>query len=140
MTRIIRIILIEGYICIVKKIIFLLALFMLLKPAFPVIDYVVNYDYISKVLCVNKAKPKLQCNGKCHLMKELAKSSESETPISSDKKMASQQCEVLFLEEIKSFKIAPIYFFETQQVNTNYSNLYFRLNSASVFRPPIFIS
>lgn len=113
---------------------------MLLKPALPVIDYVINYEYISKVLCVNKAKPKLQCNGKCHLMKELAKSSEKEAPISSDKKMASQKYEVLFLEEIKSFKVTPICFFEMQKTNTDYSNLYFRLNSASVFRPPIFIS
>ena len=119
---------------------FLLALFMLLKPAFPVIDYVVNYEYISKVLCVNKAKPKLQCNGKCHLMKELAKTSESEAPISSDKKMAPQQFEVLFLEEIKSFKIASIYYYEKQKTNSDYSNLYFHLNSASVFHPPTFIS
>lgn len=117
-----------------------MALFMLLKPVLPVIDYVVNYEYITKVLCVNKAKPKLQCNGKCHLMKELAKSSENEAPISSNKKMASQQFEILFLEEIKSFEITPIYFFETQQINTDNSNLYFRLNTASVFRPPIFIS
>lgn len=58
---------------------------MLLKPVFPVIDYIVNYEYISKVLCVNKAKLKLQCNGKCHLMKELAKTSENEAPVSSDK-------------------------------------------------------
>ena len=128
------------YICIVKKIIFLLALFMLLKPALPFIDYVVNYEYISTVLCENKAKPKMHCNGKCHLMKELAKTSENEAPISSDKKMASQQFEVLFLEEIKSFKIVPIYFFETKQANSVYSNLYFRLNTSSVFRPPIFIS
>ncbi|MBA4320815.1 MAG: hypothetical protein C0412_20695 [Flavobacterium sp.] len=113
---------------------------MLLKPALPVIDYVVNYEYISTVLCVNKAKPKLQCNGKCHLMKELAKSSESETPISSDKKTASQQFEVLFLEEIKPFKIAAICFLETQKTNSDYSNLYFRLNSVSVFHPPTFIS
>lgn len=113
---------------------------MLLKPVFPVIDYVVNYEYISKVLCVNKAKPKMACNGKCQLMKELAKTAESEAPISSDKKMTSQQFEVLFLEEIKSFKIVPIYLFETQKTNRNYSNLYFRLNTASVFRPPIFIS
>jgi hypothetical protein len=113
---------------------------MLLKPALPVLEYIVNYEYISKVLCVNKAKPKLQCNGKCHLMKELAKTAETEAPISSDKKMASQQFEVLFLEEIKSFKIAPIYFFKTQQTNSNYSDLYFRLNSSSVFHPPIFIS
>ena len=113
---------------------------MLLKPALPVIDYVVNYEYISKVLCVNKAKPKLQCNGKCHLMKELAKSSENEAPISSDKKITSQQFEVLFFEEIKPFKIAAVYFFGTKKANSNYSNLYFRLNSISVFHPPTFIS
>jgi hypothetical protein len=113
---------------------------MLLKPVFPVIDYIVNYEYISKVLCVNKDKPKMKCNGKCHLMKELAKASENEKPISSDKKMASQELEVLFLEEIKSFKIEPIYFDSKQKINSNYSNLYHFLNSTSVFRPPTFIS
>jgi hypothetical protein len=113
---------------------------MLLKPVLPVMDYVVNYDYISGVLCVNKAKPKMECNGKCHLMKELAKTSENEKPISSDRKMAPQQFEVLFLEEIKSFKIAPICFSNKQKINSDYSNLYFHLNSASVFRPPTFIS
>lgn len=129
-----------SYICIVKKILFLLALFMLLKPVLPVIDYVVNYEYITKVLCVNKAKPKLQCNGKCHLMKELAKTSESQTPISSNKKIASHELEVLFFEEIKSFNIRYIYFDKNQFLSTNYSDLYSYLNSDSVFRPPIFIS
>ena len=128
------------YICIVKKIVFLLALFILVKPVLPVIDYVVNYEYISKELCVNKAKPKMKCNGKCHLMKELAKASENETPISSNKKTASHELEVLFFEEIKSFKIASIYFEDRQKANNNYSDLYFYLNSDSVFRPPIFIS
>ena len=113
---------------------------MLLKPVLPVVDYVVNYDYISTVLCINKAKPKLQCNGKCHLMKELAKTSESETPISSNKKIASQELEILFFEEIKSFKIASNFFDKIQLLNSNYSNLYSYLNSYSVFRPPIFIS
>ncbi len=128
------------YICKVKNILFLLALFMLLKPGFPVVEYVVNYDYISKVLCENKAKPKMQCNGKCHLMKELAKASENEKPISSDKKSSTQEFEILFLEEIRSFRIASIFYHKQLQFNTNYSNLYFRLNSTSVFRPPIFIS
>ena len=123
-----------------KKILFLLALIMLLKPVLPVIDYVVNYEYISKVLCINKAKPKLQCNGKCHLMKELAKTSESEKPISSNKKIATQELEVLFFEEINSFKITSIFFDKKQIVNNNYSDLYYYLNSDSVFRPPIFIS
>lgn len=128
------------YICKVKNILFLLALFMLLKPGFPVFEYVFNYDYISKVLCENKAKPKMQCNGKCHLMKELAKASENEKPISSDKKSSTQEFEILFLEEIRSFRIASIFYHKQLQFNTNYSNLYFRLNSTSVFRPPIFIS
>lgn len=129
-----------SYICTVKNILFLLTLIMLLKPVFPVIDYVVNYEYISKVLCVNKAKPKLQCNGKCHLMKELAKKSESEIPISSNKKIASQELEILFFEEIKSFKIPSIYFDKKQIVNSYYSKFYSYLNSVFVFRPPIFIS
>lgn len=113
---------------------------MLLKPVLPVIDYVVNYDYISTVLCINKAKPKLQCNGKCHLMKELAKTSESETPISSNKKIASHELEVLFFEEIESFKIISIYLDDKQKINSNYSNFYSYLNSILVFRPPTFIS
>jgi len=113
---------------------------MLLKPGLPVIDYIVNYEYISKVLCVNKDKPKMHCNGKCHLMKELAKASENEKPISPEKKVTSQESEVLFLEEIKSFKIAPVYFYNNQKISSDYSNLYFYLNSTSVFHPPTFIS
>jgi len=103
-------------------------------------EYVVNYEYVSKVLCVNKDKPKMHCNGKCHLMKELAKASENEKPISSDKKIASNEFEVLFFEEIKSFNISPIYFSNKQKINKCYSNLYSHLNSDSVFHPPTFIS
>lgn len=123
-----------------KKIVFLLALFILLKPVIPVVEYVVNYEYISKVLCINKAKPKLKCNGKCHLMKELAKTSETETPISSNKKIASHELEILFFEEIKSFKIDTFCCSDKLKTNNNYSDFYSYLNSSSVFRPPIFIS
>lgn len=123
-----------------KKILLILALFILSKPVIPLLDYAVNYEYISTMLCVNKTKPKLECNGKCHLMEELAKSSEKETPLSSDKKNITQQFEVLFLEEIKSFRMESIYSFEAQKINTNYFNLYFCLNSTSVFHPPTFIS
>lgn len=30
-----------------------------------------NIDYIIETYCVNKDKPELQCNGKCHLSKQL---------------------------------------------------------------------
>ena len=114
---------------------------MLLKPIFPVVDYIVNYDYISKVLCENKAKPELKCNGKCHLMKELAKESETEKPISNDKKDSSKyEIEVLFCEEIKSIVLEQIYFEYTTSIGDNYANIYFHSVSCSVFHPPIIFS
>jgi len=34
-------------------------------------NYILNKDYIAKVLCVNKDRPEMSCEGKCHLMKQL---------------------------------------------------------------------
>lgn len=45
-----------------------------LRPAYN-IGYVayfqLNLDYIIETYCVNKEKPELQCNGKCHLVNQL---------------------------------------------------------------------
>ena len=113
---------------------------VVLKPIFPLVDYAVNYNYIAKVLCVNKTKPTLKCNGKCHLMKELTKAAESEKPISSDKKPLVQESEVLFLETIPSFVCEDFFPISSQKINDNYSNLYSFLNSCVVEHPPTFIS
>lgn len=113
---------------------------MLIKPVLPVLEYVVNYEYISKVLCINRDKPKLQCNGKCHLMKEMAKASDAEKPLSSDKKGTAPILDVIIFEEINSFEIVLVCFGNKEKINPYYSNLYFHLNSASVFHPPTFIS
>ena len=50
----------------------------MLRPIAPLVEYVINYDYISKVLCINKDKPELRCNGKCHLMKKIEQQQESD--------------------------------------------------------------
>jgi len=42
-------------------------------PYMPFIEYKLNKKYIAKVLCVNKDKAQMQCNGKCHLKKQLEK-------------------------------------------------------------------
>ena len=36
------------------------------------VDYQFNKTFIASVLCENKAKPQMHCEGKCHLKKELA--------------------------------------------------------------------
>ena len=120
-----------------KKILLLVALSLFLKPAFPVLDYVVNYHHISTVLCENKDKPKLKCCGKCHLKKELANASEGEKPTSSNKKDTSkQEVEVLFFQKIKPLVICQIYLHDSISIGDNYSNFYFHLNSCSAFHPP----
>jgi hypothetical protein len=124
----------------VKKTVFIILIALFLKPILPVVDYVVNYEYISKVLCENKAKPMMHCNGKCHLMKELAKAAETENPKSSDKKYFSPLEEVLFFKEIKSFSIVSLGFLNQLKINTYYLNLYSFLSMNSEFHPPTFIS
>ena len=43
-----------------------------------VADFLLNEEYIAKVLCVNKDKPAMKCNGKCHLAKQLQKQDNTE--------------------------------------------------------------
>ena len=124
-----------------KKIIIIVVLSILLKPILPVVDYIINYDYISKVLCENKTKPELKCNGKCHLIKELANVADNEKPISSDKKTySSQEIELLFCNEITEISFRQIYFHNKTSIGDNYANLYFHSVSCSVFHPPTIIS
>lgn len=59
-------------------VILFVALSMMVRPLWPIVEYVVNYNYIVTVLCENKEKPQLQCNGKCYLAKQLEKSSEQD--------------------------------------------------------------
>lgn len=114
---------------------------MLVKPALPVLDYIVNYEYIVAELCENKAKPELKCNGKCHLAKELAKASESEKPISSNKKNTlHQEIEVLFCNKIEGLNFALNRFFSEKVITTFYQNCYTSVTSYFIFHPPIFIS
>jgi hypothetical protein len=114
---------------------------MFLKPIIPVLNYIINYDYIANVLCENKAKPQLQCNGKCHLMKELAKESDNEKPLSNDKKDNSKhEIEVLFYQEISSLVVSSNFAATSNSIANNYSNLYCFLNTTTTFHPPTLIS
>lgn len=52
-------------------------LLALCKPFFPLAEYTLNKAYIAKTLCENKGKPELQCEGKCHLAKEITKANDA---------------------------------------------------------------
>ena len=50
-----------------------LYLLAIIQPVLPVLQYVLNYDYIASELCENRDKPIQTCNGKCYLEKQVAK-------------------------------------------------------------------
>lgn len=119
-----------------KKFVIIVALTLFLKPVFPVIEYVVNYDYITKVLCVNKDKPLTHCNGKCHLMKELAKEAESNKPTVPNKKGSSAETETLFCIFSPVFEMAIESVSRCSKTNTHYANFYDYSTLHTVFHPP----
>lgn len=114
---------------------FVIALFLFLRPVFPLAEYVFNYTYIVTELCENRDKPQLACNGKCHLMKELAKSAQEENP-APEKKAASAYPEffaVMQAPVLISFEKPELPF---SNPSDSYSNFYSGNFSPVFLRPP----
>lgn len=120
-----------------KNVIILIALVMLSKPLWPVVEYAINYDYIVEKLCENKDKPAMQCNGKCYLTKQLAEEAagEDQNPFRNN----SQKTEIpqyIIFENLPDFHLA--YSFEfTSDRNLGYKpNLYTSLFTSNILHPP----
>ncbi len=78
-------------------ILFLLAFYTLTscRVALPLMEYALNYRYIVAELCVNKAKPELNCCGKCHVKKQIAAANDTEN--SSNPRQSSKDRQFLEL-------------------------------------------
>lgn len=113
---------------------------MLVKPIIPLLEYVVFYDYIKNELCVNKNNKAMNCDGKCHLKKELAKASEgSEKQDKNSSRNFSVESNVVFFQDFFSLKwnLSPKK--NNQNSNFYYSNLYCHALSLAVFKPPVYL-
>jgi len=121
-----------------RILIILLTLVMTFKPVLPLADYVINYDYISEVLCINKSKPELSCNGKCHLKSELAKASEDSSSSDSENTMTAKRLlQVEFLENNSFNVVFQVYDTQLGLANYNFHQNYNYLYSKSIFHPPL---
>lgn len=77
----------------------------------------------------------MHCNGKCHLMKELAKKAAEETP-SSDKKTATPQYEFpAILQQPFTIAFTAITHYASNPA-TVYNNLYTHMYTPIFLRPP----
>jgi len=52
---------------------YMLYMIAMMRPVMPILEYYANYEYVATVLCENRDKPALACNGKCYLEKEMKK-------------------------------------------------------------------
>jgi hypothetical protein len=97
------------------------------------LEYVINYDYISEVLCINKKKPELHCNGKCYLGKELAKSNQEDT--SKTKNQTQKVLDFYIPVDISEIQNSRQEFFTNPffTYETDYSYLFL----SHILRPPI---
>lgn len=103
----------------------------MLRPIAPFVEYAINYDYIAKVLCINKDKPELSCKGKCQLMKKLQKQQEEDY---NSLRISMEEYPIGFVDIIDISKKT---FSNTEnQNNFAYRKRYQYLFLASVFHPP----
>ncbi|MDO5856348.1 hypothetical protein Q2490_03500 [Myroides odoratimimus] len=120
-----------------RKFLFIIISLLVFRPVVPLVDYLVDYDYIATFLCVNQDKPEMHCNGQCYLMQELAKIAKEE-----QKKDAVKQVYniafVLMYVDYKSELPTPNFDIKgVHKVYDRYNNLYSSLFSRQDLRPPL---
>lgn len=115
----------------------LFTFYMVLRPLVPLVEYAVNYDYIVKVLCINKSRPEIHCNGKCYLSKELAKTNDLESsPFQKIKNSGQKILDTYILPETaETITTEKCTFFN---FNFTYETAYSFLFLTYIFKPPAF--
>ncbi|WP_411030754.1 hypothetical protein [Spongiimicrobium sp. 3-5] len=118
-------------------VVLLVALTMLIRPLWPVAEYVMNYDYIVNVLCENKDKPQLQCDGKCYLAKQLAKASEhnEENPFG-EKQSKTEVQHPVFFQSLLSIHFEASFLHDSQNNYNTTPLLISSLFSTDISEPP----
>lgn len=120
-----------------SHVILFVALTMLVKPLWPVAEYIMNYDYIVNVLCQNKDKPQLQCDGKCYLAKQLAKENDSQSRNPFGEKQSKTEVQpILYFQSLKAIALGAHF---SQDTEDNFKLAPFfisKLLTSDISQPP----
>ncbi|NJB82648.1 hypothetical protein [Wenyingzhuangia aestuarii] len=107
------------------------------RPAFYVGNVVYYETHINEIIekyCVNKDKPELQCNGQCHLAKQIsAASTDTNSEAVIDLSLAFFP---VYFQEV-SQPLIKIIETSTKQSFNNHTTFYQHLVGKGVYRPPI---
>ncbi|MFD0796391.1 hypothetical protein ACFQZJ_02885 [Maribacter chungangensis] len=120
-----------------STVILFVAVTMLLKPLWPIVDYIVNYDYIVNVLCENKDEPELNCDGKCYLTQMLAQETgqNDENPFS-ERQAKSEIQHVVFVEALLNHHFLSINSLQRQDNFNTAPKFVIRLCGSDIAHPP----
>ena len=106
----------------------------LLQFYLPFVTYKVNKNFIATVLCENRAKANMHCNGKCFLKKELQKSAKEHS--SKNGNLTNDFVELIAVSTKHEMLLKPSV--TTLQSNfTAFIFSYAHSHSGSVFHPPL---
>lgn len=106
----------------------------LCRPVAPLIEYYANKDFFATVLCINKEKPEMKCNGQCILMQKLKKAVHEESSSAPVPKVNFEDYPIGIISPLKSpLQLFPI----TLSIgNSSYSDNYYSISGTDPFHPP----
>jgi hypothetical protein len=106
-----------------------------LSPWGTIAYFKLNRDYIAKVLCENRERPQMHCNGKCYLAKKLKQQQEKQDKETSEKVQNTPIIQ-LFTSPFHSysFETSPVVFLE--KVRFFHQLLFYSAPAAKLLRPP----
>ncbi|MFI2741380.1 hypothetical protein ACG2LH_01460 [Zhouia sp. PK063] len=97
----------------------------------PVINYLINEDYIAEYFCINKDKPEMHCNGKCYLAMQLKKQQEQKK-----QGIPSIQIKEYPIGFVTILTIETSEIIAEKQFHFNYINDYSKETFTTIFHPP----
>ncbi len=114
------------------------ALFVVLSPVVPLVDYVADDMHIAEILLVKKRNPKIHSKGKYYLSKEVVKRSTSDSSsFDKAKSLGQKLLDVYILSRITKINTIENTLFSSYKFlyETTYSYLFLQ----NIFRPPVFL-
>lgn len=97
--------------------------------------YQINKDYIARVLCENRDKPDLHCDGKCYLAKKLKAQQDKQDKETTDRVQNSPVLS-LFCNDRFSFDFLSPSFTESGNLLTDYLLKLYTANLPMIAQPP----
>lgn len=97
--------------------------------------YQINKAYITRVLCQNRDKPQLHCNGKCYLAKKLKEQQEKQDQKTSERVESIPMLQ-LFASPIAFFEFSPTHFSRLRQLTFSYHLASYQAPLSILVPPP----